>query len=102
MKKILRLGNIVITWVLSLQSNNKSMLDKEFKYYIDHQDELVKKYNNKFIVIKNNIIIGAYDSELEAYNETLKKHELGTFLIQHCLPGKDSHTVTFHSRVIFN
>jgi hypothetical protein len=78
------------------------MLDKEFEYYIEHQKELVKKYNGKFIVIKNNSVLDTYDSELEAYNETLKSHELGTFLIQHCLPGKESHTVTFHSRVVFN
>jgi hypothetical protein len=102
MKNILKIRNIVITWVLYLQSKNKSMLDKEFKYYIDHQEELVKKYNGKFIVIKDNSVLGAYSGEVEAYNETLKKHDLGTFLIQHCLPGKESHTVTFHSRVVFN
>ena len=78
------------------------MLDKEFKYYLEHQEELVKQYNGKFIVIKNNSVIGAYVSETEAYNVTLKSHELGTFLIQLCLPGKESHTVTFHSRVVFN
>ena len=78
------------------------MLNKEFKYYIDHQKELVKKYNGKYIVIKNSIVIGAYSSELEAFNETLKANELGTFLIQYCLPGEESHTVTFHSRVVFN
>lgn len=84
-----------------MQSNQKSMLDKEFKYYLDNQAELVKKYNNKFIVIKDSSVIGAYDTELDAYTETLKTHELGTFLIQHCIPGKESHTATFHSRVIF-
>jgi hypothetical protein len=25
------------------------MLEKEFKYYVDHQDELVKKYNGKCV-----------------------------------------------------
>ena len=77
-------------------------LEKEFKYYLDNQKQLVKEYLNKYIVIKNNTIIGAYDSEMDAYNETLKNHKLGTFLIQHCLPGEESHTTTFHSRVIFN
>jgi hypothetical protein len=101
-RKILRIRNIVITCALYLQSKCKSMLDKEFKYYIEHQKELVKKYNNKFIVIKGSTILGVYDSDSEAYNETLKNHELGTFLIQHCLPGKESHTITFHSRVVFN
>lgn len=78
------------------------MLEKEFKYYLDNQDELVKKYNDKFIVIKEQTVIGAYDTEMEAYDEMLKVHKLGTFLIQHCLPGEESHTSTFHSRVVFN
>lgn len=78
------------------------MLENEFKYYIKHQSELVKKYNNKFIVLKDEKIIGAYDSHTEAYNETIEKETLGTFLIQHCLPGKDSYSQTFHSQVIIH
>jgi hypothetical protein len=77
------------------------MLDKEFKYFKSHQEELVKKYNGKFIVVKNEDIIGVYNSEAEAYNETRKNHELGTFLIQQCLPGSDAYSQTFHSRVSF-
>lgn len=76
-------------------------LEKEFKYYIKHQDELVKQYNGKFIVIKNRKVIGEYDSELEAIKETTKEHELGTFLIQKCEPGSKSYTQTYHSRVAF-
>lgn len=101
MGKILKIANNIITWVLYLQSKHKYMLDKEFKYYIEHQEELVKKYNGKYIVIIGTEVI-PYDNEMDAYNETLKKHKLGTFLIQLCLPGKESHTVTFHSRVVFN
>ncbi len=78
------------------------MLDNEFKYYIKHQAELVKKYNGKFIVLKDEKIIGVYNSHSEAYNETVKKEELGTFLIQHCLPGKESYSQTFHSQVIIH
>jgi hypothetical protein len=78
------------------------MLNKEFKYYLDNQDELVKRFKGKYIVIKDQTVIGTYDNEMDAYNETIKEHELGTFLIQHCLPGEESHTATFHSRVIFN
>jgi hypothetical protein len=75
------------------------MLDKEFKYYQEHQKELVEKYEGKFIVIKNENVIGVFDSELNAYTETKKNHSVGTFLIQRVLPGKDSYTQTFHSRV---
>lgn len=78
------------------------MLEIEFKYYLDHQAELVKKYNGKFIVLKGEKVIGSYDSHIDAYNKTVLTEKLGTFLIQHCLPGKDSYTQTFHSQVIIH
>ncbi|MBA7571037.1 hypothetical protein ES708_12793 [subsurface metagenome] len=74
-------------------------LEKEFKYYLEHQDELVKKYNGKFIVIKNREVIGAFDSELEAIKKTAAKHELGTFLVQKCERGSQAYTATYHSRI---
>jgi len=76
-------------------------LEREFKYYVEHQDKLVEKYNGKFIVIKDCNVIGAFDSELEAIEKTAEKHELGTFLVQKCEPGSDSYTYTYHSRVAF-
>ncbi len=75
-------------------------LSKEFQYYLDHQNELVCKYNGKVLVIKNQEIIAVYDSEDDAYWDTLKIHELGTFLIQKCTPGDEAYTKTFHSRII--
>ena len=78
-----------------------SDLKKEFQYYLDHQEELVSKYDGKVIVIKDQTVIGVYKSELQAVQETTKKHPLGTFLVQICQPGKDSVTQTFHSRVAF-
>ena len=77
------------------------MLDQEFKYFLDHKNELLQQYSGKFIVIVNQKVIGAYDSEIDAYNESLKSHELGTFLIQLCAPGNESYTHTFHSRAVF-
>ena len=74
-------------------------LGKEFEYYLEHQDELVEKYNGKFIVIKDCNVIGVFDSELEAVEHTAKQYELGSFLVQKCEPGTDSYTQTYHSRV---
>lgn len=77
------------------------MLKKEFQYYLDNQSDLVKKYLNKYLVIKGEKIIGVYDTIEDAYIEPQKEHELGTFLIQFCQEGADSYTQTFHSRVTF-
>ncbi len=80
-------------------SNNP--LQKEFRYYLDHQNELVDQYDGKVLVIKNCKVIGVYGTEPEAIEKTSKKEELGTFLVQKCEPGKDSYTETYHSRVVF-
>ncbi|MBA7537739.1 hypothetical protein ES705_30008 [subsurface metagenome] len=72
-------------------------LEKEFKYYLKNQDELVKKYNGKVIVIKNKKVIGVYDSVAEAVHETSKNEPLGNFLVQKCTPGKKDYTVTLYS-----
>jgi Family of unknown function (DUF5678) len=80
----------------------ESLLKKEFEYYLANQDELVKQYNGKFVVIKDRKVIGNYDSQSTAIVETKKQHELGTFLIQKVEPGTASYTQTFHSRVAFS
>lgn len=76
-----------------------SILKKEFEYFLGHQDELVKKYEGRFVVIKGQRILGDYTSEIEAIEETSKTEEMGTFLVQKCEPGDSSFTQTFHSRV---
>ena len=77
------------------------MLEQEFEYFLKHQDGFVKEYNGKFVVIKNQKVIGVFDSELEAVEETSKKEKMGTFLVQKCEPGDASYTQTFHSRVSY-
>ncbi|MEY2577532.1 MAG: hypothetical protein QOI49_356 [Verrucomicrobiota bacterium] len=77
-------------------------LEREFDYYLKNQAALVKNYNGKFVVIKGDEVIGAYDDELEAVKKTSEKHELGTFLVQKCEPGTESYTQVFHSLVAFD
>jgi hypothetical protein len=55
----------------------------------------------KVLVIKGQKVLGVYDSELQAVEETVKTHPLGTFLVQKCEAGQESYTQTFHSRVAF-
>ncbi len=78
-------------------------LDREFQFYLDHQDELVAKHNGLVVVIKGDEVIGVYDDELEAVTETRKSHALGTFLVQRCTPGDEAYTRTYHThRVAFS
>lgn len=78
------------------------ILQKQLDYYKAHQNELVVAHEGKFLVIKDSEVQGAYDTQIEAYNSAKSRFELGTFLIQQALPGKESYTQTFHSRAVFN
>ncbi len=77
-----------------------SNLREQLEYFKIHQEELVKKYEGKFLVIKDQEIQGVYDTEIEAYTDAKEKFELGTFLIQRALSGQESYTQTLHSRVV--
>jgi len=77
------------------------MLKKEFEYFLEHQDELVEKYDGKFIVISQQRVIGVYDTDEHALFETKKTYPPGYFLIQKCISGKEAYTQTSHSRVSF-
>jgi len=82
-------------------SKTKNNLDKEFKYFLDHQSELVNRYNGRYVVIVGQKVVGDYDTETEAYYSSIKKYELGSFIILKCSPGEESYSQHFHSRVTF-
>lgn len=76
-------------------------LQENFQFYLDHQGELVKKYNGKTLMIQNCEVIEVFDSYETAYQETVKRGLLGKVLLQICSPGHDDYTATFNSRVSF-
>ncbi len=77
------------------------MLDREFEYFMEHQQELASKYDGKYIVIVGDSVVGVYETNENAYEESLKNYKLGEFLIQECSPDASSYTTVFHSRVIY-
>ena len=75
------------------------MLEKEFRYYVQNQAKLSAEFEGKVLVIKNQKVVGVYDSKGEALKKTVVDHELGSFLIQACSSDPNSVVNTFHSRV---
>lgn len=76
-------------------------LEREFHYFVAHQDELVQQYEGKYIVIQGTTVLGAYESEWDAVQETINQgYELGTFSVQHCIPGEEAYTAVI-SQVVF-
>jgi hypothetical protein len=73
------------------------MLQAELDYFIAHQDELVRQYRGKVLVLKDQQVVGVYDTLLRAYLEAQKHYALGSFMLQPCEPGPDAYTVTITS-----
>lgn len=72
-----------------------------FRYYIDNQEDFVNKYNGKVVVLKDNDVIGVYDNEWLAFEETKKSHEPGSFIVQSVSPGDEAYTVSVASNFVF-
>lgn len=77
-------------------------LKEAFEFYLENQNEIVKEYDGKYVVIASGSVIGEFDSELEAIEEALKTHKPGTFLVQLVSSGDSAYTQNFHSRVAFS
>lgn len=75
------------------------MLEKEFQYFKQNRNELVKTHLNEYVVIKGEEIIGFFPSEEKALR-AMSEHELGTFIVQQCIP-EDLDIYKYHSRVAF-
>lgn len=63
---------------------------KDFNWFVDNYDNLYKKYGHKFLVIKNEAVIGAFDSVRQAVDNTTE--ELGTYIIQECNGDSSAYT----------
>lgn len=74
-------------------------LKKEFEFYLSQKHDFLKEYRGKFIVIKDQEVVGVFDAQIDAYQETQKKYPLGTFLIQFVSGDESTTSQTFYSRV---
>ncbi|MEI8200761.1 MAG: hypothetical protein WCG21_11925 [Eubacteriales bacterium] len=76
-------------------------LQEEFNYFEKNKESLIDKYQGKYIVIKNNEVLGAYNDTLSAINKTRETEALGTFLVQFCDSASANSKQMFYSRVSF-
>ncbi len=79
-----------------------NMLDLEFAYFLENQDKWSNEHYGKYVVVVGQTVFGFFDDELVAYRTAKKTHPVGTFLIQHCIPGPESYTQTFMTNVILH
>jgi len=77
----------------------KSSLNKESDFFESQFDDLRKKYYHKFVVIKEEKVLGAYDTFQLALDKTSEKYEIGTFFIQQVTDKKEDLYQVYFSRV---
>lgn len=65
---------------------------KDFDFFIEHYQKFYEQYGHKFIVIRNKQILGSYDTELDAINQTSKTYPLGSFIVQECNGEESGYT----------
>ena len=86
-----------------MPTKDVTMLEKEFAYFRDHQQDLYSIYPDKYLLIKNKEVVGVADCIADALDLAEDKDlQPGTYLLQFC--GKDewAYTQVFHSRVKFS
>lgn len=76
-----------------------SEVRRQFDYYLSHQDELVERFNGRFVVIVGERVVGDFESEVEAYTFATENYESGNFMVQLVNPGEGAYSAVFHSRV---
>jgi len=73
------------------------MQEKDFKWFLSHYDEFFKKYGHSFLVVKNESVLGVYNSFKEAVDKTSLTEELGSFIVQECNGDESAYTVHISS-----
>lgn len=58
------------------------LLNKQHRFYLQHEQSLVEKYRGQFIVIHDEQVIDSFGSERDAYIFSVKQFPIGTFLIR--------------------
>ena len=80
---------------------NKDNLDKEYQFFKDTKKKLLEKYENKFVVIKDQKILLSCDTLDEGIERAKEKgHKLGTFLVQKV--SREDEVIHYYSRVLIN
>ena len=73
------------------------MLEAEHQFYMDNRESLRSQYLGKRIVIVKDKILGVYDSDSEALDETTKTMKMGTFCVKYIPVDPDDEYIRLRS-----
>lgn len=69
----------------------------DFLWFTKNRAGLYEKYGDSFLAIKNQQVIGVYQSYADGVKQTALKEELGTFIVQHCTKDESGYTNYIYS-----
>ncbi|MGV3586995.1 MAG: DUF5678 domain-containing protein [Adhaeribacter sp.] len=62
---------------------------RDFEYYLRHQADFRKQYPNKCVIIKDEQVVGVYDTYEEAWRNASELFEENEYHIQLCYSRQD-------------
>ena len=66
------------------------LLDKQHRFYLKNEQELVERYKGQFIVIHNEEVVDSFGTERDAYIFSVKHFPIGSFLIREVVEASSS------------
>ena len=75
-------------------------LERELKFYREHQEELANSHHGEVVLIADGRIKGFFATDLDAYREAKLKLGAQTFLIRKCVKPEEEVKLLFHPRVV--
>lgn len=73
-------------------------IKKQYIYFLDNKDSLIKKYPEKILIISDNFEVFAFESIEDAYTFDVKTLGFGNMLNQKCRESAISKVRKFHSK----
>ena len=75
------------------------MLDRQLAYFRRHQEQLAEQHHGEVVLIRDEDVVGFFDSDTEAYAAAVKSGSLGSVLIRKCLRPDEERPQEIHSRI---
>lgn len=69
------------------------VLEEELAYYNQHREDLLSKYEGKFLLIKGSELVGSFENAEAAYQEGLRRFGNTPFLIKPVLREEPVHQI---------
>ena len=68
------------------------MRESDYQWFLNNYLNLYEKYGEQYLAIKDKTVLGTYSSYADAVKNTLKKEEIGTFIVQFCNGEETAYT----------